>query len=408
MSLTKFNFGLASARDTIVYGAQRAGHEHPELDTPRTPRGPPTASSAVVAWAECVKAKGVKRVLCLLSAQELTFYETPLQELYAASFAASGVTCVAAMYDQGALAAILDALSAAERAREPIVVHCASGQRRTADVLALWLHNRYHISVEEAVAEVAAHSKTTRTLRKPSVRGVLRLMSPSIDAMPPGPPRGLGAAGGGAAAATARKPMHVGLVQLGGTIDLQFKDGALARGRPAMERVLQRVAPLGFSFSTVHIAQLALGSRPRTGEMRSRLTKACNELDASKLLITADVDSLLELAAIIRGARELAEKAVVLTGSLKPESFSDSDASFNIGVAFGALNVLRRGVFVCMTGRGFEGGRCSRDAATGEFLAAAAEGKGGEKGGKPPAPPGGGGGGGGGKQKRGSTKKAST
>ena len=385
------NFGVASARDTLVWGAQRAGHEHPELDTPRTPRGPPTAATAVAAWASFVKAKGIKRVLCLLSAQELTFYETPLRDLYNGCFAAGSVTCVESLYAKGALGVILGALSAAVQANEKIVVHCASGQRRTADVLALWLHHHYHIPVEEAVAEVLEHSKVAQTLRKPSIRGVLRLMSPTIDAVPPGPPtaRSAGAEGGGSSSSSsgARKPMHVGLVQLGGAIDLQYVDGALVRGRPAMERVLKRVAPLGFSFATVHIAQLQIGARPRTGEMRAKLQKACVDLDTSKLLVTADVDSLLELAAIIRSAKELAEKAIVLTGAVKPESFTESDAAFNIGVAFGALNVLRRGVFVCMNGRVFEGGRCQRDARSGEFKAASS----GEKpGGKPPQPPAGG------------------
>ena len=60
----------------------------------------------------------------------------------------------------------------------------------------------------------------------------------------------------------------------------------------------------------------------------------------------------------------LGSKTIVVTGSITPDCMKKSDATFNIGVALGALNVLRRGVFICMNGRIFESSRCEYDNST--------------------------------------------
>ena len=71
----QFNFSLASTRDSLVCGAERPGHTHPSLETPRTPRGPDVSPAVVDDWITAMIAKGVKRILCLLHSEELAFYE---------------------------------------------------------------------------------------------------------------------------------------------------------------------------------------------------------------------------------------------------------------------------------------------------------------------------------------------
>jgi L-asparaginase len=44
---------------------------------------------------------------------------------------------------------------------------------------------------------------------------------------------------------------------------------------------------------------------------------------------------------------------IVLTGALSPYRFRQSDATFNIGCAVGALQVLPPGVYIAMSGRVF-------------------------------------------------------
>jgi L-asparaginase len=53
---------------------------------------------------------------------------------------------------------------------------------------------------------------------------------------------------------------------------------------------------------------------------------------------------------------------------MRPEKFSDSDASFNIGVAVGALNVLESGVYIAMNGRVYPWDKCKRNIKTGQFV----------------------------------------
>lgn len=61
-------------------------------------------------------------------------------------------------------------------------------------------------------------------------------------------------------------------------------------------------------------------------------------------------------------------KTIVVTGAARPQKLIDSDASFNIGAAIGALNVLGNGVFLCMNGRIYEANKVRRDGRTGLFV----------------------------------------
>jgi L-asparaginase len=44
------------------------------------------------------------------------------------------------------------------------------------------------------------------------------------------------------------------------------------------------------------------------------------------------------------------QKVIILTGAMLPESMKGSDASFNIGMACGALGTLPHGVYIALYG----------------------------------------------------------
>jgi L-asparaginase len=48
--------------------------------------------------------------------------------------------------------------------------------------------------------------------------------------------------------------------------------------------------------------------------------------------------------------------------------FSDSDASFNVGTAIGAINVLKNGVYIAMNGRIYPWYDVKRNPKTGQFI----------------------------------------
>jgi len=66
--------------------------------------------------------------------------------------------------------------------------------------------------------------------------------------------------------------------------------------------------------------------------------------------------------------KDIKGKVIILTGSMRPEKFSDSDAPFNVGVAIGAVNSLNNGVYIAMNGKVIPADDCRRDLETGRFI----------------------------------------
>ena len=60
-------------------------------------------------------------------------------------------------------------------------------------------------------------------------------------------------------------------------------------------------------------------------------------------------------------------KVIVLTGAMQPARFRDSDALFNLGLAVGALNTLRHGVYIAMSGRVFPADQVRKNRLAGRF-----------------------------------------
>ncbi len=61
-------------------------------------------------------------------------------------------------------------------------------------------------------------------------------------------------------------------------------------------------------------------------------------------------------------------KTIVLTGALSPARFSESDASFNLGMAFATTQVAPPGVYIVMNGEVFPGGAVRKDREAGRFV----------------------------------------
>jgi L-asparaginase len=57
-----------------------------------------------------------------------------------------------------------------------------------------------------------------------------------------------------------------------------------------------------------------------------------------------------------------------MTGALAPARFSESDATFNLGMAFAAVQVLSPGVYIAMNGQVFKAGQVQKDRQQGRFV----------------------------------------
>jgi L-asparaginase len=160
--------------------------------------------------------------------------------------------------------------------------------------------------------------------------------------------------------------MKIVFIQAGGTIDKDYprtqKGYAFEIGEPAVRRILERARP---SFDFEIISLLKKDSLDMTGKDRDKILEACQKTDANRIVITHGTDTMIETA---KKLNRVKNKIIILTGSMKPEKFSDSDASFNVGAAVGAMNALRSGVYIAMNGRVYPWNNVERDKRTGRFV----------------------------------------
>ena len=61
-------------------------------------------------------------------------------------------------------------------------------------------------------------------------------------------------------------------------------------------------------------------------------------------------------------------KTVVLVGALAPARFGESDASFNLGMAFATVQVAEPGIYITMSGSVFRADAVVKDRAKGAFV----------------------------------------
>ncbi|MFH1319176.1 MAG: asparaginase domain-containing protein [Bacteroidota bacterium] len=102
-----------------------------------------------------------------------------------------------------------------------------------------------------------------------------------------------------------------------------------------------------------------------TDDDREKIYKACLDTNAEKIIITHGTDTMIDTA---RKISDIKCKVIILTGAMRPERFSNSDADFNLGVAIGVLNIIKKGVYIAMNGRIFPFDKVKRDVSTGQFV----------------------------------------
>lgn len=161
--------------------------------------------------------------------------------------------------------------------------------------------------------------------------------------------------------------MKITFIQTGGTIDKnyprQMSQYSFEILEPAFLNVMQDAQP---NFEYDYKTAFKKDSLEITEDDRELLLKLCKETPNHKIIITHGTDTMTETANYLN--RKLSGKTVILTGSAKPEIFKHSDASFNIGVAVGALNVLGEGIYLAMSGRIYSPEECLKDPKTCKFI----------------------------------------
>ncbi len=143
--------------------------------------------------------------------------------------------------------------------------------------------------------------------------------------------------------------MKIVFVQTGGTIDKDYphttKGWAFEFGEPATNRILEKLNP---SFGYRVVTAFQKDSLEITDEDRKSLAALIQNSEENKFIITHGTDTLIETASFL--SQHVEHKLVILTGAMRPERFTNSEAPINIGCAIAAANLLDKGVFVTMHG----------------------------------------------------------
>ena len=152
----------------------------------------------------------------------------------------------------------------------------------------------------------------------------------------------------------------------GGTIDKNYFDALseyqiVDSGIPALLKEAR--AALAFRIEEV----CRKDSLELTDADRAEIARRVAAAPETRIVITHGTDTMTDTAKALAG---IAGKTVVLTGALSPARFAETDAPFNLGMAFAAAQVAAPGVYIAMSGQVFDGLKVRKDRAAGRFVAA--------------------------------------
>lgn len=102
-----------------------------------------------------------------------------------------------------------------------------------------------------------------------------------------------------------------------------------------------------------------------TDEDRAAIRDAVTHAPEDRIVITHGTDTMTETAQALSG---LEGKTVVLVGALSPARFAESDAAFNLGMAFATAQVAPPGVWIAMNGTVFDGAKVCKDRSQNAFV----------------------------------------
>ncbi|MCY1670129.1 asparaginase domain-containing protein [Novosphingobium sp. SL115] len=151
----------------------------------------------------------------------------------------------------------------------------------------------------------------------------------------------------------------------GGTIDKAYFDALseyqiVESGIPA----LIAEARVALPFRVVEL--MRKDSLDLTDADRALIAAAIREAPETRIILTHGTDTMTDTARVLA---DIAGKTMVLTGALSPARFAQTDAPFNLGMAFATAQVATPGVWIAMSGQVFNGLKVKKDRAAGKFVA---------------------------------------
>lgn len=154
------------------------------------------------------------------------------------------------------------------------------------------------------------------------------------------------------------------IVTTGGTIDKVYFDAAseFSVGDSVVADLL-RQAHVEQPYEVVEV--LRKDSLDITPEDRELVRETIAAREEHRVIVTHGTDTMTATAEVLQS---IVDKTIVLTGALAPARFAQSDATFNVGMAFAAAETLSPGVYIVMNGQVFEAGAVRKDRDQNRFV----------------------------------------
>ncbi|MED5546036.1 MAG: asparaginase domain-containing protein [Pseudomonadota bacterium] len=154
------------------------------------------------------------------------------------------------------------------------------------------------------------------------------------------------------------------VVTTGGTIDKHYFD-ALSEYQiteSVMGKLLE-TARVAHPFRVVEL--LRKDSLELTEEDRDLIAQTIGAAPETRIVLTHGTDTMTETA---QALASIQDKTIVLCGALTPARFAESDAAFNLGMAFATAQTAAPGVWITMSGTVFNGLQVRKDREAGKFV----------------------------------------
>lgn len=154
------------------------------------------------------------------------------------------------------------------------------------------------------------------------------------------------------------------IIATGGTIDKIYFDelSKFQVGEPSVRSILSE-ANIAVKYQIQSLFRK--DSLELSDEDRLVLKQAVKGAPERRILVTHGTDTMTESASYLS---EITDKVIVFTGSMEPASLRSSDAMFNIGSAFAALQLLPCGIYIAMNGRVREAAQVKKDRTKRQFV----------------------------------------
>lgn len=154
------------------------------------------------------------------------------------------------------------------------------------------------------------------------------------------------------------------ILTTGGTIDKVYFD-ALSEFQVG-DTMVNRLMDIGLVKQDVRVQEICRKDSLELDDAdRAALRIAVESAQESRIVITHGTDTMTDTAAVLK---DIPGKTVCMMGALSPARFAESDATFNLGMAFGVVQSAAPGIYIAMNGTVFDAAKVRKDRSVNAFV----------------------------------------